>query len=106
MSRRPPRSTLFPYTTLFRSQPATTGEEEERGLLVTSVDPEGPASGKLAPRGSPQGPDIITRVDGTRVRALDDLSSALSKDKGGDVVSIETYNEALKATRVIRLRLR
>ncbi|HEY6784792.1 MAG TPA: hypothetical protein VI159_07560, partial [Gemmatimonadales bacterium] len=69
-------------------------------------DPEGPASGKLAPRGSPQGPDIITRVDGTRVRALDDLSSALSKDKGGDVVSIETYNEALKATRVIRLRLR
>ncbi len=87
-------------------QPATAGEEEERGLLVTSVDPEGPASGKLAPRGSPQGPDIITRVDGTRVRALDDLSSALSKDKGGDVVSIETYNEALKATRVIRLRLR
>src|SRR5690349_23719810 len=66
MSRRPPRSTLFPYTTLFRSQPATTGEEEERGLLVTSVDPEGPASGKLAPQGSPQGPDIITRVDGTR----------------------------------------
>src|SRR2546427_12518966 len=25
MIRRPPRSTLFPYTTLFRSIPATTG---------------------------------------------------------------------------------
>src|SRR5260370_13036746 len=25
MIRRPPRSTLFPYTTLFRSEPATTG---------------------------------------------------------------------------------
>src|SRR5438445_8928407 len=24
MSRRPPRSTLFPYTTLFRSRPAST----------------------------------------------------------------------------------
>src|SRR3712207_7269143 len=28
MMRRPPRSTLFPYTTLFRS-----GEEEKQGLL-------------------------------------------------------------------------
>lgn len=87
-------------------QPATSGAEDERGLLVTSVDPEGPASGKLAPQGSPQGPDVITRVDGTRVHTLDDLHSVLSKDKGGDVVSIETYNEALKATRVIRLRVR
>src|ERR1041384_7043264 len=26
MMRRPPRSTLFPYTTLFRSQPITPGE--------------------------------------------------------------------------------
>src|SRR5687768_17959309 len=26
MSRRPPRSTLFPYTTLFRSQPAACRE--------------------------------------------------------------------------------
>src|SRR3712207_6852977 len=30
MIRRPPRSTLFPYTTLFRSRPAAvTGEEAE-----------------------------------------------------------------------------
>src|SRR3712207_9550900 len=32
MIRRPPRSTLFPYTTLFRS------EEEERGLEPGQVD--------------------------------------------------------------------
>src|SRR2546421_2303065 len=31
MIRRPPRSTLFPYTTLFRSQ------AEERDLIVTGV---------------------------------------------------------------------
>src|SRR2546426_6062775 len=31
MIRRPPRSTLFPYTTLFRS-----GKEEREGRLVTS----------------------------------------------------------------------
>src|SRR3712207_8532242 len=28
MIRRPPRSTLFPYTTLFRSRPAVTGRPE------------------------------------------------------------------------------
>src|SRR5437762_5376324 len=34
MIRRPPRSTLFPYTTLFRSQPAVAGG----GLVVTDGD--------------------------------------------------------------------
>src|SRR2546422_2120339 len=35
MIRRPPRSTLFPYTTLFRSQPARGGDERDRrGMLV------------------------------------------------------------------------
>src|SRR3712207_9531126 len=30
MIRRPPRSTLFPYTTLFRSPPPHGGDREER----------------------------------------------------------------------------
>src|SRR3712207_313763 len=34
MIRRPPRSTLFPYTTLFRSQPALRGRTAVGGLLV------------------------------------------------------------------------
>src|SRR3712207_9253230 len=37
MIRRPPRSTLFPYTTLFRSpprQPGTPGQRLALGLLV------------------------------------------------------------------------
>src|SRR2546422_6401469 len=29
MIRRPPRSTLFPYTTLFRSQPGRAGSHDE-----------------------------------------------------------------------------
>src|SRR3712207_7879287 len=33
MIRRPPRSTLFPYTTLFRSQPSDTAEEVCAGLI-------------------------------------------------------------------------
>src|SRR3712207_7454171 len=31
MIRRPPRSTLFPYTTLFRSQPRQAAEDGDQG---------------------------------------------------------------------------
>src|SRR3712207_7515402 len=34
MIRRPPRSTLFPYTTLFRSGAAPRGQAERHRLLV------------------------------------------------------------------------
>src|SRR2546430_7001741 len=37
MIRRPPRSTLFPYTTLFRSMPAT-GLARDRALFVEHMD--------------------------------------------------------------------
>src|SRR5438132_3476351 len=35
MILHPPRSTLFPYTTLFRSQVEQSGEERQRGARVT-----------------------------------------------------------------------
>src|SRR3712207_7430056 len=41
MIRRPPRSTLFPYTTLFRSGPVPPGPARERASL--------PAAGSGAP---------------------------------------------------------
>src|SRR2546426_8216755 len=45
MIRRPPRSTLFPYTTLFRSQQVSwldteTGETGEQKLVQASGDAE------------------------------------------------------------------
>src|SRR5690349_22960481 len=47
MIRRPPRSTLFPYTTLFRSKElAVRGEVE----LVNRLDREGGQLGRLAVR--------------------------------------------------------
>src|SRR5690554_8206575 len=34
MIRRPPRSTLFPYTTLFRSKVAFDGSKQEPGIMA------------------------------------------------------------------------
>src|SRR3712207_8830238 len=40
MIRRPPRSTLFPYTTLFRSAPPAAHAGDDRlGELRSAVDP-------------------------------------------------------------------
>src|SRR2546425_6432928 len=47
MIRRPPRSTLFPYTTLFRSRNANAIDLASRTLLV-EVDVDNP-SGELLP---------------------------------------------------------
>src|SRR2546425_10271685 len=51
MIRRPPRSTLFPYTTLFRSRRACRG-----GLLRVSVDREQEVAEEYGRAQSPAGP--------------------------------------------------
>src|SRR3712207_9011932 len=40
MIRRPPRSTLFPYTTLFRSRAAGGGEEEDDDFGIRAAEVE------------------------------------------------------------------
>src|SRR3712207_2927018 len=57
MIRRPPRSTLFPYTTLFRSG--------GRGVVRTVVDHERDVRGAAAlqPGGDPGGPEAPGRGD-------------------------------------------
>src|SRR3712207_8154913 len=67
MIRRPPRSTLFPYTTLFRSVAElgkipvslvyTDGERAEDGLLGLAADPGFATNGWVYMYYSPAGPD-------------------------------------------------
>src|SRR2546426_4680066 len=38
MIRRPPRSTLFPYTTLFRSRRAEIEDQDDRFLVIPAGD--------------------------------------------------------------------
>src|SRR5690348_18125076 len=40
MIRRPPRSTLFPYTTLFRSRPVTTDDQHPLGAGAPRWSPD------------------------------------------------------------------
>src|SRR3712207_7081384 len=67
MIRRPPRSTLFPYTTLFRSATSSTGRcasagghRGDRGVLGRADGPE-PAHG--APPGEPPRDRKSTRLN-------------------------------------------
>src|SRR3712207_9209073 len=58
MIRRPPRSTLFPYTTLFRSDlgPAAGGPHQrgQRAPLLVGVLDAQPATGPQQPGGCPK----------------------------------------------------
>src|SRR3712207_6866679 len=54
MIRRPPRSTLFPYTTLFRSVAVQPLDLVLLGIAVAAVDPEGVLHDLLAGLGGEQ----------------------------------------------------
>src|SRR3712207_7727633 len=55
MIRRPPRSTLFPYTTLFRSGGAHRGGHRAAGRAAVRGPDEGGARDAGRPRNRPQG---------------------------------------------------
>src|SRR5260221_5679451 len=61
MIRRPPRSTLFPYTTLFRSDLIVAGADVE--ALAIDVSPGGRVSGHVTiEQGNVPAPDISIDV--------------------------------------------
>src|SRR5689334_23722616 len=75
MLRRPPRSTLFPYTTLFRSEP--DGQCHGRG-----AHPDGPSAGGGVPRGErgrrPLGPKSRRCVRDRKSTRLNSSHSSIS----------------------------
>src|SRR2546422_7753053 len=56
MIRRPPRSTLFPYTTLFRSQTQGSGNKARIVLVGTAAIAENEA---LPPNAAGANPDLL-----------------------------------------------
>src|SRR5256885_7634082 len=51
MIRRPPRSTLFPYTTLFRSRPMTDTVTNGYDVIIVGAGPAGLCAAMYAGRG-------------------------------------------------------
>jgi serine protease Do len=82
---------------------------ERAGLIVREVNEDGPAADKLLDANNPGGTDIITHVEGQRVRTLADLNEALKTLKPGDVVSLRTFNvprdNSEGSSRIVRIRV-
>src|SRR5437667_6797896 len=70
MIRRPPRSTLFPYTTLFRSQEYLLSELRSYGCTV-----ETDAFSSDTPAGRLPMKNILVKIPGRGVRAKRDRKS-------------------------------
>src|SRR3712207_7113647 len=54
MKRGPPRSTLFPYTTLFRSPLERGGDRRQRGLVTGQQVPVDVPAGRVGTAGAEQ----------------------------------------------------
>src|SRR3712207_7537099 len=88
MIRRPPRSTLFPYTTLFRS-PAGDGPGRRRPVVV-------PVAGHVRPAG--RGLDPLRAVDG-----LED--QAVQQRRAAPAVRSEEHTSELQSRQYLVCRL-
>src|SRR2546429_7018257 len=53
MIRRPPRSTLFPYTTLFRSRMSVRNESRSATFAVSHYEEQGPGAAYIPTLGYP-----------------------------------------------------
>src|SRR3712207_7877989 len=69
MIRRPPRSTLFPYTTLFRSPANIQCFREEVGLVVTDVNPRFGGGFPLPLAAGSRYPDLALDRKSTRLNS-------------------------------------
>src|SRR2546426_11744210 len=87
MIRRPPRSTLFPYTTLFRSVPPRPADLRRvralaRGGHGAAVDQERLGVGVEVELGLRPGADASGDVLLPDLRRLDDVAVAIEDGKG------------------------
>src|SRR2546427_4117815 len=79
MIRRPPRSTLFPYTTLFRSAAGPSSSGSSRGRAAASGRASGATSSECASHTS--GPTRARPCGATRDRSEEHTSELQSQSK-------------------------
>src|SRR3712207_7803803 len=99
MIRRPPRSTLFPYTTLFRSVDGVVAEVVARDRLVLDVERVDRALSDVAGRAAEQR-ERLDVLGGDRV--VDDLAGRAA---GDGVVRSEEHTSELQSRQYLVCRL-
>ncbi len=75
------------------------------GVVITEVDPSGPAADKLFDEAGGSGPDIIVAVNGHAVRSESELRDALRSVGAGKIASLDIYNARSDSRRMERVRL-
>ncbi len=74
------------------------------GLVVTSVDPTGPAAESLVGADERGGPDIIVSVEGKPVRTENDLQAALRQVGAGKIATLQVFTAGANVFGIKRLR--
>ncbi len=78
--------------------------DDMTGLVVTDVDPSGPAAEQLASVNDRAGPDIIVSVEGKSLKTEADLKAALRQVGAGHIISMRIFHPGAGFT-IRRLRL-
>src|SRR2546430_11749221 len=79
MIRRPPRSTLFPYTTLFRSRYISTILTVDPGDVIATGTMGGVGHTRTPPRYLQSGQTLVARIEGIGDRKSTRLNSSHSQ---------------------------
>src|SRR2546430_12469050 len=92
MIRRPPRSTLFPYTTLFRSRPCGSAMAEPRRHRGSAIPWPSPSLGRGPPFGSPTGGRSEEHTSNSSHSQISYAVFCLKKKNDNDLIRMPDVN--------------
>src|SRR3712207_8778977 len=100
MIRRPPRSTLFPYTTLFRSRDARDAHGPVGPGRVLGGAGSSASNEELVPRIAPRPLLLLSAGRGTEARANEEY-----RRRGGPILRSEEHTSELQSRQYLVCRL-
>jgi S1-C subfamily serine protease len=78
---------------------------DHTGPVVVDLDVDSPAQDRLVPASRSGIGDVITHVNGTRVKTVAEFQKAIRAVTPGDVISLRVYNPSADQSRMMRIRV-